>query len=86
MTEQYIQSKIIKFLKKEGWLVIKTIRLSESGYPDIFCFRNGQTIFIEVKTEKGKPSKLQEHRINDLISRGFKAFICYGYDDFILKY
>lgn len=86
MTEQQVQSKIIKRLKSDGWLVIKTIKLSEAGYPDIFCFRSGITMFVEVKTDKGKASALQEYRISELTKKGFKAFICYGYEDFLLKY
>ena len=36
---------------------------TEYGTPDIFgCFR-GKTLVIEVKTEDGKVSKLQRHRL-----------------------
>lgn len=86
MTEQKIQSKIVKKLKEDGWIVIKTIKLSESGYPDIFAFRSGVSIFVEVKSESGRASPLQKYRIEELTKQGFKAFICYGYIDFINKY
>lgn len=33
------------------------------GFPDLFGFRksDGRAVFIEVKTEKGRPSKEQKH-------------------------
>jgi hypothetical protein len=38
--ESKLQSKIIKLLESDGWLVVKTIQLSKNGYPDLFCFKN----------------------------------------------
>jgi hypothetical protein len=87
MTEQQLQSKIKCFLKKDGWIVIKTIVLSENGFPDLFCFRNpGKTMFIEAKALGRKPEPLQEYRINELIKQGFKAFYCDSFEMFKEKY
>jgi Holliday junction resolvase len=68
------QSKIIKAYKKKGWLVIKTIRLNENGFPDLFLFKNSTTIFIEVKEKNDTLKPLQIARINQLIAKGFTAF------------
>lgn len=73
MKEQELQTKIIKYLEKEGWLVIKTIMLSKAGYPDLFCFRNGETLFIEVKRPGGVRSELQKYRIKELQNQNFRA-------------
>ena len=43
------QTKIKKYLEKDGWIVVKTIQLSESGYPDLFAFRCGQTLLVFVR-------------------------------------
>ena len=72
--ESKIQAKIKIKLKKAGWKVIKTIQLSENGHTDLFCFRNGQTVFIEVKDKGGKLKPLQEYRIKEMTELGFVAF------------
>ena len=82
--ESKLQSKIIKLLESDGWLVIKTIQLSKNGYPDIFAFRAGKTIFIEVKSPTGKATELQKYRIEQLQSQGFTAFVCNSLDHFKL--
>ena len=71
--EQDLQRKIIAFLESEGWIVVKTITLSKSGFPDLFAFKKGVTIFIEVKKPNGVRSKIQEYRIKELKKEGFNA-------------
>lgn len=68
------QTKIINQYKKDGWIVINTIKLSDAGYPDLFLFRNGITIFIEVKEKNDTLKPLQKFRIDELIKQGFNAF------------
>ena len=80
--ESKLQSKIIKELEADGWLVVKTIQLSKNGYPDIFAFRAGKTIFIEVKSPTGKATELQKYRIEQLQNQGFTAFVCNSLDHF----
>ena len=85
--EQKLQSKIIERLESQGWIVVKTITLSKSGYPDVFAFRNKEAIFIEVKAKNGKCSELQKHRISELKREGFRAAVIYSieeFEDFIL--
>jgi Holliday junction resolvase len=72
--EQILQSKIKKYLIGQGWIVIKTIQLSDNGYPDLFCFKNGITVFIEVKAKGKVPTELQLYRISELKKQGFTAF------------
>lgn len=79
--ESKIQAKIIKQLKSDGYLVVKTIMLNESGYPDIFAFKNGKTLFVEVKSEKGKLSELQKYRIEQLQKQCFEVIVARSLDD-----
>ena len=79
MLEQQIQTKIIKQLTKEGWLCLKIIKLSASGYPDLLCHRNGETMYIEVKRPVGKLSALQQLRIAELREKGITVKIWEGY-------
>jgi len=67
------QQQIIKTYEKAGYLVLKTIRLNKNGYPDLFCFKDGKTIFIEVKEIKDTLSELQIRRLDELKKLGFDA-------------
>jgi Holliday junction resolvase len=69
------QTKTIKKLKSKGWKVLKTIRLSESGYPDLICMREGVTIWVECKEAKDTLKPLQAFRIKELKENGFNAFV-----------
>jgi len=76
MTEQQIQKKIIDRYTANGWYVIKLIKTNKNGIPDLLCLKSGETpLFIEVKTETGKLSKLQEYRIDEIKKAGFDAEI-----------
>ncbi len=68
------QSKIIKEYKEKGWIVINTIKLSCGGYPDLFLFKDGKTIFIECKELNDTLKPIQKYRIDELIKQGFDAF------------
>ncbi len=81
--ESKIQSEIIKDLKKRGWIVVKAIMLSLNGFPDIMAFKNGETIFIEVKDAKGVISEIQKYRINELINQKFRAVVVFSFNDYI---
>ena len=69
------QTKTINKLKSKGWTVLKTIRLNESGYPDLICMLNGVTIWVEVKEVNDTIKPLQEFRIKQLKKNGFEAFV-----------
>ena len=81
--EQKLQSKIISDLDKRGWIVVKTITLSKAGFPDVFAFKKGRTIFFEVKAKNGVKSKLQQYRIEQLQAEGFTAEFVDDYDNYL---
>ena len=68
------QSKVIKEYKECGYIVLNLIRLSENGYPDLLCLKDGKAIFIECKTGGDTLKPLQKYRIDELIKEGFEAF------------
>jgi len=79
MTEQQIQSKKIKQLEASGYYVIKLIKTNKNGIPDIVAIpKYSRALFVEVKTETGKVSPLQEYRINELKEHGIKVEIYRG--------
>ena len=83
MLESAIQTKIKKKLEAEGWLVVKLIRTSINGIPDLMCLKNGKAMFIEVKQESGKLSEIQKLRIKQLQEQGFEVNI---WTDFFVNF
>ena len=73
MTEQQIQSKLIKKLESDGYYVIKT------GIPDLIAIpKNSDVEFIEVKRPGQKPRPLQVYRINEIKKHGVSAKVYNG--------
>ena len=72
MSEQQIQTKIIKYLEKQGAYVVKVISASKAGVPDILCCYQGKFIGIEVKTPgtKDNTSKLQDYNLKKIREAG----------------
>lgn len=81
MKESVIQNKIIKYLKSIGAYTIKTISTNRNGTPDILCCLDGKFIALEVKTNKGITSALQEHHIKEIIKSGGVAAVVRSIDD-----
>ena len=71
--ESLIQSRIIKRLTKEGWLVIKLGITNLNGIPDLLALKDGVAKFIEVKRPNQKPRPLQEYRHSQLRALGFEV-------------
>jgi hypothetical protein len=61
MKESQLQTQIKNRLSKHGWLVVKIISSTMNGIPDLMCIRKGVVMFLEVKTEQGVVSPLQEY-------------------------
>lgn len=60
-----------------GWLVKKDHGgYGKSGWPDLFLFRDGKTVCIEVKQPGKKPTPLQVSTMNKLESKGIPCFVC----------
>lgn len=48
---------------------------NKAGWPDVFAFRNGTTVFIEVKREGEEADDLQKHVHRVLQDKGFHVFV-----------
>lgn len=75
MLESKIQAKIITQLKKNGWLVLKIIKCNINGMSDLIIFKNGKTVFIEVKNESGKQSEIQKYVQKQVELQGFEYLL-----------
>jgi len=77
--ESAIQAQRIKELEAEGYYVIKMKLTNKNGIPDLIAIApNSNVIFSEVKTTTGTVSKLQEFRIKELESYGFRTEVFRG--------
>lgn len=69
------QKNIKEHFKKQGYTVLKVIKLSENGYPDLYAFKKDCIdIWIECKEEKDTLKPLQKLRIDELNKSGKIAF------------
>jgi hypothetical protein len=81
MSEAEIQSKIIKRLTKDGWLVVKLIKTNMNGIMDLMAIKAGEaTFFIEVKTPKGVLSEIQKYRIQQFRACGVRVEVWTDYN------
>ena len=79
MPAQQIQAKRIKQLESEGYYVIKLVKTNKNGIPDLLAIPpEAKVIFSEVKTPKGKVSRLQEFRLKELEKYGFTTEVFRG--------
>jgi hypothetical protein len=79
MREQQVQTRRIKELEAEGYYVIKLLKTNKNGIPDLLAIKaNGDILFSEIKTASGKLSKLQEYRIKELQTNGFRTEVYRG--------
>jgi len=79
MTEQQVQAKRIKELESQGFYVIKLIKTNKNGIPDLIAIPPGSNVlFSEIKTTKGRLSKLQEYRLQELEKHGCNTEVYSG--------
>ena len=64
------QSKIIKYLERHGWYVIKLIQTNKNGIPDLLAIRSGRYIWIEAKRQGKTAEPLQQFRHAELRAHG----------------
>lgn len=63
--ESQIQSAVIEFARRNGWLVRRLQYTGRVGAPDIIAFRAGEVRLVEFKRPGGKlsPGQVAEHKL-----------------------
>jgi hypothetical protein len=79
MLESSRQTQIKKKLQADGWIVVKLIKTSLTGIPDILALKDGKAMFVEVKQPKGVISPIQQYVIDTLRTNGFDVEIWTNY-------
>lgn len=64
--------------KSLGFLAIKMhgSQYSLAGLPDVLCIKDGRAYWIEFKVPGEEPTKIQQHRIRQLIEAGCPSTVC----------
>lgn len=79
MLEKEIEKRFVKLVKQHGGLCYKFSSPSNSGVPDrIVITKSGRVIFVELKSETGRLSKLQELTISQMKNRVVDARVVKG--------
>lgn len=75
--EKEFEGKVKRLLKLRGCWVLKTFSngIQRAGVPDLLVCYKGHFIGIELKAEKGRPSKLQEYEIAGIRDAGGWALV-----------
>jgi hypothetical protein len=82
MLESKIQASCLKYAKSKGWIVLKVIKCNINGFPDSALFKDGKTIFVEFKAEKGVQSVLQKYVESELVNSKFEYYLVKSLKEF----
>lgn len=82
MLESQIERKLVNGIKKLGGLSFKFVSPGTLGVPDrIVITPAGKVIFVELKSETGRLSKLQKHTIEQIRKRGADVRVVKGQEE-----
>jgi Holliday junction resolvase len=81
--ESDIQAEIKDYLNWCGWFCFKNHQSlgSYKGVADLYALKDGRSVWIEVKTPKGKLSKHQEKFKNLIEAKGGEYIVARCLDD-----
>lgn len=90
--EKTFENRIKRFLDEKGCWYVKTWGggYQRSGLPDLMACIGGRFVGIEVKSENGRLSKLQEHELRKIRCSGGHGIVLYpkdfeGFKEFVEK-
>ena len=79
MRESYIERQLVRGIHSKGGLCYKFVSPGTPGVPDrLVVTAEGRIIFVELKTETGRLSPMQEWQIGQLRKRGQDCQVLYG--------
>jgi hypothetical protein len=76
-TEREFQRTVVDAARTFGWFVVAFPQMvgNPPGWPDLTMFRNGNTVLVELKTERGKLSPRQLAMREDLKAHGMTVYV-----------
>lgn len=76
LSEKYIENKLVTSIKKRGGVALKILPCYWRGAPDrVVLMPCGRIFFVELKSPRGRLSKIQALRIQLLVKMGFNVYI-----------
>lgn len=79
MTEASIEKRLVDGVKNLGGMCLKFVSPSMAGVPDrLIITATGDVIFVELKTEVGRLSKIQKLVIGEMRKRGADVRVVKG--------
>ena len=82
MLEKRVERLLVEVVKRFGGMCLKFVSPGTSGVPDrVVILPDGKIIFVELKTDVGKLSKIQEHTISEMKKRNADVRVLYGLKD-----
>lgn len=81
MKESAIETRLVRMVCQRGGLCYKFVSPNQPGVPDrIIITAQGRVIFVELKTEIGRLSKIQKWQIGEMRKRGADVRVVKGLD------
>lgn len=78
--ETTLERRFVAEIRKRGGLAIKMTNMN--GIPDrLVILPEGRIVFVELKTDRGRTSKIQRHVITLLTNLGCDVRVLYGRSD-----
>lgn len=82
MKESQIERRLVEGVKRLGGMCLKFVSPGTLGVPDrIIITEKGRVIFVELKTETGRLTKIQRYVIGEMQKRGADARVVKGIDE-----
>lgn len=79
MLEKQIERRLVEGVRKLGGLCYKFVSPGHPGVPDrIVITPKGSVIFVELKTDTGRLSKLQRYTIGEMQKHGADVRVVWG--------
>ena len=81
MLEKDIERRMVQEVKKRGGLCYKFVSPGNPGVPDrLIITPEGRVVFVELKTETGRLSKIQGWQKSEMLKRKADVRVLKGWD------
>ena len=82
MLEKEVEKYLVREVKKLGGFCYKFVSPGNAGVPDRIVFLPNKPVkFVELKTDKGRLTKLQEIQIKRLRGLGQAVYVLHGKEE-----